>query len=231
MSAGETKFIFPIRPLSNDRVALIPWKTTEHSKPFVELTKDYPELFIYLPWGPFPTVDKFHQWYCNRIATDPTQMIYAVFNKGVDGQPDEMTGMIGYLNSNADHAVLEIGCVITIPRFQRTHVTTNAVGLLLQYCLDSPPSGLGLRRVQWQANSQNTNSVRAAQRLGFTLEGIIRWQRVLADDCEGNGVDISHLPEINGKKLGPGRHSAMLSLCWDDWIEKRAALVAMMSRV
>jgi len=139
--------------------------------------------------------------------------------------------MIGCLNASAVHALLEVGCVITLPKFQRTHVTTNAVGLLLQYTLSAPPSGLGLRRVQWQANSLNTRSITAAQRMGFTLEGIIRWQRVLPEGITGNGVDVSHLPEVNGKKLGPGRHSAILAICWDDWEEKRELVEKLMARV
>ena len=43
--------------------------------------------------------------------------------------------------------------MVTLKKYHRTHVTTNSVGLLLQYCLDPPPHGLGLRRVQWQANA------------------------------------------------------------------------------
>jgi hypothetical protein len=121
--------------------------------------------------------------------------------------------------------------VVIIPKFQRTHINTHATGLLLQYSLDPAPTGLGLRRVQWQANSDNIPSIKAAERLGFTLEGIIRWQRVLAPGLTGNGVDVSDLPEINGKKLGPGRHSAMLAFCWDDWIEKREHLSKLMARI
>jgi RimJ/RimL family protein N-acetyltransferase len=88
--------------------------------------------------------------------------------------------------------------------------------------LDPPPHGLHLRRVQWQAFSTNQASIAAAQRLGFQLEGIIRWQRVLPEGKIGNsdGVIDDKMPEMDPtgqKRLGPGRHSAMLSLCWDDW--------------
>lgn len=64
-----------------------------------------------MPWGPFTTVDAFQQWYCNRIAEDPTQTIFAVYNKGKDGQLDEFAGMIGYQSASADYASLEIGNV------------------------------------------------------------------------------------------------------------------------
>jgi len=114
---------------------------------------------------------------------------------------------------------VEIGHILTLPAFQRTYVTSNAVGLLLHYALDTPSAGgLGLRRVFWQANALNEKSVRAAQRMGFHFEAIIRWDRVLP---LGKDIDIA------GNKKGersedprPGciaRDTAMLSLCWDDW--------------
>ena len=70
-----------------------------------------------------------------------------------------------------------------------------AVALLLQYCLNGPAErgglgelgGLGLRRVQYQANSRNEKSVGFARRMGFRLEGIVRWQRVLDGSKPGNG--------------------------------------------
>ncbi|PFH45122.1 hypothetical protein AMATHDRAFT_71982 [Amanita thiersii Skay4041] len=50
--------------------------------------------------------------------------------------------------------------------FQRTRVTSNAVGLLLPYCLDVPSAeGLGLRRVVWQASVLNSKSVKVANRM------------------------------------------------------------------
>lgn len=97
-----------------------------------------------------------------------------------------------------------------IPAFQRTFVLTHACALLLHYLLDPP---LRIRRVVWQANARNDRSVKAAQRLGFSLEGIIRWQRILPQEKEGNEVEIDGISDGRG----PGRHSAVLSICWDDW--------------
>lgn len=100
------------------------------------------------------------------------------------------------------------------------------------YALD-PPShgGLGLRRVQWQANSTNDASVRLATRMQFTFEGIARWQRKLEPCKTGNGVDLTVLEERNERGVErPGRHSAILSMCWDDWMEKRDQVVRLMSR-
>lgn len=96
-----------------------------------------------------------------------------------------------------------------MPQFQRTFVGSNANGLMLHYLLDPVSDGcLGLRRVQWFANASNERSVNAAKRLGFHMEGILRWHRIMP---KGKAGDDS------GDGKGPGRHSALLSFCWDDW--------------
>jgi len=132
MAATDSNFIFPYAPLESDRISLIPWNIDEHSEPYVQATKDHPELFSYLPWGPFPTYEVFNEWYTRRVVNSHrTQIIFAIYNKGTNGQPDELAGMVGCMSANADHAIMEIGSLIIIPKFQRTHVTTHAVGLLL----------------------------------------------------------------------------------------------------
>lgn len=131
--------------------------------------------------------------------------------------------MIGLLNTSDVDQCTELGYIMVFPAFQRTHISSNAIGLLVHYCLELPAEsakgelkygpGIGLRRVQWQAHADNAPSVRTAQRMGFRLEGYIRWQRVL--DMHKTGPAVP--PERLALCARPGRHSAMLSLCWDDW--------------
>lgn len=130
--------------------------------------------------------------------------------------------MAGLLSTDVENQCTEIGFIMTLPAFQRTHVTTNAVGLLLHYCLEMPTAdgiqqkygpGLGLRRVQWQCHAENTPSRRHAERIGMKLEGVIRWQRVLEAGKVGHEV-----PEDRKRLCAKvGRHSYMLAMCWDDW--------------
>ena len=70
-----------------------------------------------------------------------------------------------------------------------------------------------MRRVQWQAHADNKPSVRAAERLGFKMEGIIRWDRILRTDKAGE----TPAPERAFVNPGIGRHCARLAICWDDW--------------
>jgi RimJ/RimL family protein N-acetyltransferase len=119
---------------------------------------------------------------------------------------------------------------IIFPAFQRTHVATNAIGLLLLYALDPPPAGgLGLRRVAWQCHEGNEASKKAALRMGFEFEGVARWQRVFPRGTVA--LPVAALAARNGTKGEmPGRHTAMFSMVWDEWDEKRRVVVAQMGR-
>ena len=50
--------------------------------------------------------------------------------------------------------------------------------------------------------------------MGFTKEGVSRWYNVLPADLARDGAK----PGENDKQPEKyGRHTAVLSVCWDDW--------------
>ncbi|KAF7369261.1 hypothetical protein MVEN_00253800 [Mycena venus] len=214
----DVNFCFPVPAnLKNDRVGLVPFIPSEHADAFFAAAGIRPELFTYLPWGPFDTAQEFVSTVIEkRIQPDRGMILFAVFDTSTPGKP-QLAGIIGLLDTSAANLSTEIGFVITLPQFQRTHVTTNAIGLLLHWTLDaSLEGGLGLRRVAWKANAHNTRSVRAAERLGFRQEGVLRWDRVLpawkTEGGNGGGVRAG-----DSKPDCRGRDTVLLSLCWDDW--------------
>lgn len=92
------------------------------------------------------------EFYDKHIRASPEECLYAVIDKapafGEDKPNAKYAGIIALSATNPVNAVTEIGAII-FPAFQRTHVATNAIGLLLLYTLDPPSAGgLGLRRVQ-----------------------------------------------------------------------------------
>ena len=239
MPDASEVFCWPCEPLENDRLRLEPFQLSEHATPFVQGCQEHPTLFDYLPYGPFSTVNEFESWYTDRIQPSATETLYAILAKSSPpGGHGTLAGVVGLLNASPGNASVEMGFVCSsrcqrhvllvntdqitvLPLFQRTFVASNAIGLLLLYTLDGPPSGLGLRRVQWQSHAANDRSIRAAERIGFTLEGIQRFQRILPSNKRGNGFDVSTLPGLNGRKLGPSRDSAVLAMYCDEWPEKR----------
>ena len=176
-------------------------------------------------------------WYNANCRNDKSQLLLAIILKaGSIARKDPATGEttvtevangtfagLGGLTGQPDRATAEMGQLL-VSDFQRTFVGTHANALLLHYCLDGvAEGGLGLRRVQWQPNADNVASVNAAKRLGFQWEGVIRWQQVLPVGKRGSkGAELERegLPRVgwDGREWGPGRHSAMLSLCWEDWV-------------
>jgi RimJ/RimL family protein N-acetyltransferase len=124
---------------------------------------------------------------------------------------------------------LTIHQIVILPPFQRTFVASNAVGLLLSYTLDVPPEGLGLRRSQWQTHAGNTASRRLATRMGYSLEGIQRFQRVIPANKPGNGFDFSRLPESTGIKLGQARDTAVFGHYCDEWAAKKGEVLRSMA--
>lgn len=129
----------------------------------------------------------------------------------------QLAGYVSIINTVPARLSTEIGHLLIHPSFQRTHVTTNTVGLLLHWCFDT----LKLRRVQWFANAKNERSIRIAKRMGFALEGILRWDRILPQ----HKGDIGVVVERDGKLEPPGRHSALLAMGWDQWENELRAQV------
>lgn len=102
---------------------------------------------------------------------------------------------------------------------------------MLLWLLDPPSAGgLGFRRAEWHANVENSSSRKLALRLGFELEGIKRWARVVTDGEVSVSADA--LAERNGtvKEL-PGRHTAIYSIVWDEWSEKRPTIVSLVGEL
>lgn len=124
------------------------------------------------------------------------------------------------------NACTEIGLVVVLPAYQRTHVASNAVGLMMQYALNSPgEGGLGLRRVVWHTSSMNGASQRVAEKFGFKKEGVFRWHMFFEKGRRFGKVG-------NGRGLPPGsdvddlwRDTVVYAFCWDGWDESARGVV------
>lgn len=190
--------------------------------PYFALSSPHSELYAHLNSGPFATLDELLSYVETFEKSDPSKLLYAIIDKTRPPSPESpsgaLAGLIGFQNASPSNLSIEIGPVIVLPSFQRTHVASNAIGLLLQYALDpNERDGLGLRRVQWDCGSGNKASMRVAERMGFVKEGVLRWQCVHRDGIArgkvGNGREI-----LGGGSEGHlGRDTVIYGLCWDSW--------------
>ncbi|KAF9039319.1 hypothetical protein BJ165DRAFT_1596791 [Panaeolus papilionaceus] len=151
-------------------------------------------------FGPYNTLEDFEQDLLeSRLRKVPAWLLFAVFDKTKPAA----------------------GCIIIFPPFQRTHVASNAIGLLLGYALntsDVQEGALGLRRVARQANYRNKASVGAAERMGYKREALTKWERVLPPRKElvGAGNRVT-LRADDPKPDHPGRITVILGFSWEDW--------------
>ena len=81
----------------------------------------------------------------------------------------EVLGMATYMRIREAHGSAEIGCVAFGPKLARTAEATEALALMAGHVFD-----LGYRRYEWKCNNGNLASKRAAERFGYTFEGIFR---------------------------------------------------------
>jgi hypothetical protein len=110
---------------------------------YFEEVRSHPEAFKWMPYGPFNSVVEIERWVETWVDSDPNLFLFAVKDKTRAGPDDilgELTadtfaGVVTLMNGSPAHASVEIGHILILPKCQRTHVLTNAVGILLQYCL------------------------------------------------------------------------------------------------
>ncbi|PBK62009.1 hypothetical protein ARMSODRAFT_997298 [Armillaria solidipes] len=195
----STDFCFPLRSvLEIERVKLVPFDISVHPKLHVDATPPA-SFYDFLPVGPFQNEQELiASFWEKRIKNGAGETAFAY------------AGIITYKNTSVKDVVTKIGFLMILPAFQRTHVTSNAVGILMNYALNLPADGgLGLRRVVWTANASNVPSMATAKRLGFQMEGVLRWANAWPEaKIRGSG---------GAEEFAYGRNLTVLSVCWDDW--------------
>jgi len=145
-----------------------------------------PQLWEYLPYGPFESEAAFRVWLTERAATsDP--MFYAIIER-ISGRA---LGMASFLRVEPGHGVIEVGHIWYSPALQRTRLATDAMYVMARHVFDD----LGYRRYEWKCNVLNEPSRRAAVRLGFTFEGVFRQHMVI----KGENRDTAWYSMLDGE--------------------------------
>jgi RimJ/RimL family protein N-acetyltransferase len=120
--------------------------------------------FTYLLSGPFETFDAYRQWMdASCLGDDP------LFHAIVDLATGKAAGVASFMRIDPKNGVIEVGNINYSPLLQRKPAATEAMVLMMKRVFD-----LGYRRYEWKCDSLNAPSRAAAQRLGFSYEGIFR---------------------------------------------------------
>jgi RimJ/RimL family protein N-acetyltransferase len=151
-----------LEPLDPDRHAEALWAAAH--RPGAD-----PRLWEFLSYGPFADPSAYAAWAAEAAASsDP--LFYAVLADGLGP-----AGVVSYLRMAPEHACIEIGHIWFGADLQRTPAATETVYLLARHAFDD----LGHRRLEWRCDAANARSRVAAERLGFSFEGVFRQHMIV----------------------------------------------------
>lgn len=126
-------------------------------------------LWDYMPYGPFSSAAAYHRW-AKETASGPDPLFYVLRDK-VTGH---CGGVASYLRITPAAGSIEVGHICLAPEMARGRAWTEAMFLMMDWAFRH-----GYRRYEWKCNALNMASRRAAQRLGFSYEGIFRQAAVV----------------------------------------------------
>ena len=159
-------------------------------------------LWTYLGYGPFADPDAMANW-LRTVAESNDPLFFTVHQKS---SPRPRVGMVSLMSIVPEMGRLEVGHIWYGPRAQRTKVNTESVYLMLCEAFD----GLRNRRVEWKCDSLNERSRAAADRLGFSFEGIFRQHLVV----KGRNRDTAWFSMLDSE--WPAIKSNMETWLYDD---------------
>ena len=140
-------------------------------------------MWTYLPVGPFDDAG-YAEWVkAQSVLSDPLH--FAV--RMADGR---LGGTLSLMRITPDAGTIETGWLTFAPRLQRTREATEAVYLLMKWSFEA-----GYRRFEWKCNAANIPSRRAAERFGFSYEGVFRQAGVV----KGCNRDTAWFAAIDGE--------------------------------
>jgi RimJ/RimL family protein N-acetyltransferase len=120
--------------------------------------------FTYLTIGPFDGFDAYREWMTGAVKSEDP-----LFHAIVDGATGKAAGIATYMRIDARNGVIEVGNLNFSPLLQRKPAATEAMYLMMKRVFE-----MGYRRYEWKCDSLNAASRAAAQRLGFSFEGVFR---------------------------------------------------------
>jgi RimJ/RimL family protein N-acetyltransferase len=186
----------PARTTLRGRDVVLEPLHTRHTAELWDAARDGDQSWAYLSAGPFPDQAAMARHVASFASThDPMAWAIRPVATGV------ASGWLTLMDIQPANAAIEIGNIWFAPRMQRTRAATEAMFLLLRLAADD----LGYRRLVWKCNALNAPSRRAADRLGFTYEGLLR----------------AHLVS-----RGRRRDTAYYSILADEWPSRRDAILA-----
>lgn len=138
--------------------------TVEHSATLHAANSVDDTIWDYLPYGPFGDEAAYRAWVASVVAADDP-----CFHCLIDVKTGKPGGVASLMRINPAAGSVEVGHICFAPVLQRTLAASEAIYLFAEHVFE-----LGYRRFEWKCNALNAGSRRAAQRFGFSFEGVFR---------------------------------------------------------
>lgn len=159
-------------PLEGRYVRLEPLEADRHGDDLfaVATLPDAQERHRYLFDDPPESRAAFQVWLEKaQLSQDP--QFYAVIDKA----SGKAAGRQTFMRIEPAHGCIEIGNILWGPAIARKPAATEAHYLFMRHAFED----LGYRRWEWKCNDLNAPSKRAAERFGYTAEGVFRQHMVV----------------------------------------------------
>jgi len=163
----------PQRPgmaaLTGRHVTLEPLEAEVHAFDLHTAFQGHDALWDYMGYGPFASASAYHRWAREQEARDdPRFFVLRDRARGTCG------GIASFLRITPEAGSIEVGHICIAPVMQRGVAVTEAMFLMMDWAFSA-----GYRRYEWKCNALNLASRRAAERLGFSFEGVFRNHMVI----------------------------------------------------
>jgi RimJ/RimL family protein N-acetyltransferase len=156
--------------LEGRTVTIEPLDATQHAASLWNAVRGHDELWTWMGDGPYTDEESFRATIAAKQAAINT-VFFAILSK----EAGCTVGYASLMRFDPQNGVIEVGNILLSPALQRTTAATEAMYLMAKHVFED----LGYRRYEWKCNAENTPSRRAAERLGFTFEGIFRQHQVV----------------------------------------------------
>jgi RimJ/RimL family protein N-acetyltransferase len=155
-------------------------------------------IWDYLPYGPFASEADYAAWVAG-VAGRPDPRFFALTDRAV-GSPG---GVASLMRVQPEAGSIEVGHICLAPAMQRTRAASEMIFLFAEWAF-----GAGYRRFEWKCDALNRPSRRAAERFGFSYEGVFRQAAVV----KGRNRDTAWFAMTDGDWRG-------LRGAWEAWLE------------
>jgi RimJ/RimL family protein N-acetyltransferase len=202
-------------PMQGRTVTLEPLDAEFHAADLWRVVQGSDQVWQWLSDGPFATESALTASIAAKQSASDA-VFYAILTDQIGYPPSPLSttaalrqrvaeGYASFMRIDPAHGVIEVGNILLAPALQRTTAASEAMYLMARHVFE-----LGYRRYEWKCNAENLPSRRAAERLGFTFEGVFRQHMVIK---------------------GRNRDTAWFAMLDSEWPARKAAFEAWLDPV